>query len=472
MASRWLGFVGGVLLLAACGDTDLGGFSGERRIDLSGDVPAGEETHFFLPFEVPEGVAEIEVRHDDLSSENILDWGLDDPTGHRGWGGGKSEPSVVGRWAASPSYVPGPIPAGVWEVVVGKAKIVEEPARYEVEVILRDTPTLEPQSEREPYQAPPALDAGARWWAGDFHAHTTESDGTPTIDELIEFAESRGLDFLLLSDHNTVSQLSWYADAQSRTDLLLLPGMEFTTYAGHANTIGTTGWLDHRIGVRGATIERAIADTQEQGGLFSVSHPLLNVGDLCIGCGWQYDVDPLTIDAVEVWGSIFTGVPFWEDLLERGSHAVGVGGSDDHRGGQGEGALYTPLAAPTTRVWADELSVAAILKGLREGRSVVQIEGPHGPMIETSLDGQREGDTVFAESSVLRARVTSAVGSRLRIYKNGIVIDEVSIEEDPFVHELPVEAPLTGEDRYRHEVGDGERPRTIASYVWLRRPSS
>ncbi|MGB5366731.1 MAG: hypothetical protein WBM75_15110 [Polyangiales bacterium] len=42
---------------------------------------------------VPEGIAEIEVRHDNLSSENILDWRLDDPNGSRGWGGGKGDPA-------------------------------------------------------------------------------------------------------------------------------------------------------------------------------------------------------------------------------------------------------------------------------------------------------------------------------------------------------------------------------------------
>ncbi|MGB5268473.1 MAG: hypothetical protein WBN30_17905, partial [Polyangiales bacterium] len=44
---------------------------------IQGTVPEGPETHFFLPFEVPAGIVEIEVQHDDLSSENILDWGLD-----------------------------------------------------------------------------------------------------------------------------------------------------------------------------------------------------------------------------------------------------------------------------------------------------------------------------------------------------------------------------------------------------------
>ena len=462
------------LLLASCSDSDNGfegdtAFEGEMRIQLSGEVPAGEETHFFLPFEVPAGVAEIEIHHDDLSDANILDWGLDDPDGFRGWGGGKSEAAIIGREAASPSYVPGPMPAGTWEVVVGKAKIAEQPARYEVEVILRDTATLAPQTERRPYESVPALESTARWYVGDFHSHTTESDGSVTIDELIALAESRDLDFVLMSEHNTVSQLSWYPSRQMSTPVLLLPGMEFTTYAGHANTIGTTEWIDHRTGVRGATIEGAFADAHAQGGLVSINHPLLNVGDLCIGCGWQHDVAPDTIDGVEVMGGIFPGVSFWEDLLARGGHAAALGGSDDHKGGTGSGPLYSPLAVPATRVWAEELSVAGILDGIRNGRTVVQVLGPDGPMIEAELDGDRQGDTVFADTSTLRATVTAAAGMFLRVWKNGELMTTVDVTGDPFVHEVMVIAPASGEDRYRYDVLDGDALAAITSYVWLRR---
>ena len=98
------------------------------------EVPPGSETHFFVPFEVPAGTVEIEIRHDDLSSANILDWGLDDPSGFRGWGGGNSEPAIVGEQAASRSYIPGPMPAGTWEVVVGKARIDEPPGQYRIEI--------------------------------------------------------------------------------------------------------------------------------------------------------------------------------------------------------------------------------------------------------------------------------------------------------------------------------------------------
>jgi hypothetical protein len=446
--------------------------SQETVISLEGTVPEGEETHFFLPFEVPEGIAEIEVRHDDLSETNILDWGLDDPNGFRGWGGGNVEPAIVGVEAASRSYVPGPIPPGSWEVVVGKAKVRELPGRYSVQIVLRTEPTLAPQTERTPYTPPAPLEVGARWYAGDFHVHSRESgDARPPIDEVLEFAGSRGLDFVLLSEHNTTSQLSLYAAAQAaHPDVLLLPGAEFTTYAGHANIIGTTEWVDHRIGVRGATIEGAIAAVHDQGGLFSINHPLLNAGDLCIGCGWNHDVDRREIDAVEIQTGLFPGTIYWEDFVAQGSHAAAIGGSDDHQAGLGTGALDSPIGRPTTLVYADALSVEAIVQGVRDARTVVKFDGPDGPMIESELTGQRNGDTVSATESTLRATVTAGNGTTLRVIKNGAILEEVAVSGDPFVHELGVQAPSVGEDRYRHEVVNDVRfLLTVTSYVWLQR---
>ena len=96
--------------------------SGQEVLTFEGDVPDDGLDHFLIPFTVPAGTVEIEVSHDDLSAENILDWGLEDPSGFRGWGGGNSENAIVGVDAASRSYVPGPIAAGQWAVVVGKAK--------------------------------------------------------------------------------------------------------------------------------------------------------------------------------------------------------------------------------------------------------------------------------------------------------------------------------------------------------------
>ena len=435
---------------------------------IQGNVPDGSETHFFLAFEVPEGTAEIEVRHDDLSAENILDWGLDDPNGFRGWGGGKGEPAIVGLQAASPSYVPGPIPTGTWEVVVGKAKIVDPPGEYDVCIILRTEPTLEPQP-RSPYADPGVLDDEARWYAGDFHVHTLQSDGRPSMREALEFAEGVGIDFIMLSEHNTNSGLTLYGDLQPDfPSLLMVPGFEWTSYSGHAHAIGATEMVDQKVGVRGVTLEGAIEAIRDQGAIFSIDHPTVPGGNFCIGCPWELMADPAVVDGVEVQGGIWDAIEFWEDLCAEGSRASAVGGSDDHEGGQGSGVLYSPIGMPTTMVFAEELSVEGILEGVRSGRTVIKVNSNDDPMLETELSGERIGNTVFADTAVLSVRVSDGDGKTLKVIKNGAVIERVTISGDPFMHELGVEAPAQGEDRYRHQVDSGIDPVTIGSYVWLR----
>lgn len=439
-------------------------------IKFEGAVPEGPENFFFLPFEVPEGIVEVEVRHFNLTPGNTLDWGLDDPNGFRGWGGGKGQPGLVGLEAALPSYIPGPIPAGTWEVVVGKANIVDTPAQYAVDIYLRTEPTLEPQP-RSPYQDPGVLNPEARWYAGDFHVHTRQSEGPPSIRETLEFAEGVGLDFIMLSEHNTNSGLTLYGDLQPDfPNLLLVPGVEWTTYSGHANAIGAIEWVDFKVGIGGVTVEGAIEAYQDQGALFSINHPTVPGGNFCIGCPWEYDVDPTTVDGLEVMGGIWDATDFWEAMCAEGSHATAVGGSDDHEAGQGSGVLYSPIGMPTTMVYAENLSVDAIMEGVRSGRVVIKVDSPNAPMLETELSGERVGDTVFADAATLSVVVTGAMGNSLRVIKNGAVIETVEITNDPFTHETSVEAPAEGEDRYRHQVTLGITPLTIGSYVWLRAP--
>lgn len=467
----WLLLLFCLLLVPACSGSPEK-FSGERVLTFAGELPEEDEDFFFLAFDVPDGVREIEIRHDDLSEENILDWGLDDPGGFRGWGGGKSEPAIIGDRAASTSYLPGPIPPGRWEVVIGKAKIEKLPARYEVEVILRSEPTLSPQQERRPYAEIPAIENTQRWYRGDLHVHTLESDGSQSVRTVIEFAHSRGLDFLMLSEHNTTSQLSWYGTFQDEfPDMLLIPGNEFTSYDGHAGVIGSTDWINHRIGTRGATVEDAIQASRESGGFFALNHPDLFVGDLCIGCGWGYDVDPGLIDGVEIRSAVFSAIPTWEELLATGSRAVALGGSDDHHGGTSTSPIVTPVGTPTTWILADELSVPALMRGIRAGRTVVQFGGPGTPMVTFDIEGEREDDSVRATGTRLHAEATGARGTVLEIIRNGVVFDQVAVDADPFRHEIVLSAPASGEDRYRVQLVDAtdRSPITVASHTFLRR---
>ena len=449
----------------------------EPDLVFTGEVPTGPETHFFVSFEVPEGIVEVEIRHDNLTPGNVLDWGLDDPNGFRGWGGGNSEPAILGMEAATRSYVPGPMPAGTWEVVVGKARIDELPALYRIEIFLRTVATLPPQP-RTPYQDPGVLSDEARWYAGDLHVHSRQSgDARASLEECLDYARDvAGLDFVMFSEHNTNSGLTYYGTIQpDYPDVLIIPGVEWTTYSGHANAIGATEWVDHKTGVRGATVEGAIEAYQDQDALFYPTHPLEDVGRLCLGCLWEYEVDPKIFDGVEVSSGIWDGTDFWEMATGDGSHAVALGGSDDHDAGEGNMVTGRPIGTPTVMVYAEGLSVDAIMTGIRAGRTVVRFKNPDfddDPMIETELSGERVGDTVFADTATLSAIVTGGEGNELLVIKNGSMLEAVDITSDPFIHELEITAPDEGEDRYRHQVNvqrfNPNTKLTVGSYVWLR----
>ncbi len=428
-------------------------------------------------FTVPPGTVEFEIAHVGSDTNNILDWGLYDETGKwRGYGGGNLEDAVVGVQASSRSYMIGAINPGTWNVDIGKAKIVEWPETYTIDITFRTTATLAPQTQRTPYVPRAAIKSGARWYAGDFHSHSKESgDAKPEIADMITFAKSLGLDFIELSDHNTISQLDFYA-ANQDPDVLLLPGVEFTTYHGHANGIGATQWVDHKIGLDGATIQGAIDSFHAQGALFSINHPAMNIGDLCIGCAWDWQVDWSQVDGVEIetGGYSQAGVLFhnpamtiWETVLATGKHAFAMGGSDDHQGGQGTGYEYSPIASPTTLVYATELSAAAIFDGLRAGRTVVKLQSPADPMIDFDVDGRGTTDSVSASHTRLHATITGGNGSTFHFVKNGTELQDIAVTSDPFTTELDVDAPPTGEDRYRAEVWVNDRPSTITSHVFL-----
>jgi hypothetical protein len=452
----------------------------EEVLTFDGEVDAGDDVRFLdVPFDVREGIVEIEVRHDDLSEDNILDWGLADPVRFRGWGGGNVEPAVVGLEAASRSYLPGPLPAGRWRVRIGEAKLAELPARYHVEIVLRDTPTLAPQRERTPYVPAAPLATGPRWWAGDLHVHSLESrDAQPTIDAIAEYARGRGLDFVELSDHNTVSQLDFMVGAQARhPDLLLLPGVEYTTYGGHANGIGATEWVDSAVGMPGVTILGAARAFADQGAVFSINHPTLDLEDFCIGCAWSWDLPASFIGAVEIctggwsesgWLLAPPAMELWDELSRQGHHTTAVGGSDDHTAGLHSGGFSSPIGDPTTMVWAEELSAAAIVEGIRAGRTVVKLQGPDDPMIEMSWSVPPDGDTITAPRVTLTTQVTGG-GDRLMLVVNGEVIERMPIDADPFLHDFELEPPAEGEDFVRGVVIVDDAPRTVTSNVWLRR---
>ena len=63
----------------------------------------------------------------------------------------------------------------------------------------------------------------------DLHTHSTSSDGSLTPTELIQAAESIGLDAIALCDHNTVSGLREFMQAAEGSSVEAIPGCEFSS---------------------------------------------------------------------------------------------------------------------------------------------------------------------------------------------------------------------------------------------------
>jgi len=445
---------------------------------LEADVTAANGDYLVLPFDVPAGTVELDFAHTVTPSDVILDFGVWAPEGFRGWGGGLTAATTIGVAESTRGYLPGAVTAGSgWSVTVGKAKLPAGTGHYAIDLTFRDDVTVPPRP-RAPF-APTVLDTTARWYRGDLHVHDVESgDAGATLDQIITLARSRKLDFVVLSDHNTVSQDGLIAALQATLpDLLLVRGIEVTTYAGHGGALGASAYVDHRIGLDGRTAAQMIADVDAQGALFVVNHPVLDLGAACIGCAWKHDDTPWAmVSGVEIqtgnhtqWVQLFetATLQFWDTQLDAGHRLAAVGGSDDHRAGQDTGALASEVGTPTTIVYASALSEAAILDGIRAGRTQVALRGPDDPLVElTTADGKAIGDDAAGSGLAVSAHVTGGSGNVLVLVENGKETQQANVDSDDWRHTFHVDVPKGGE-RLRAHLTDGLDPIVVTSHLWL-----
>ena len=252
---------------------------------------------------------------------------LYDPAGFRGsrhCGGERKTLRIDGR-GASPGAVPGPLPPGRWTAELDTCLILPgTPVEYRAEIRLRGGSS----GGEGAWPQLPAVRAVPGWYRGDLHTHTVHSDGSQTVPELLEAARGHGLDFVALTDHNTIGQLQDPAVAGC-SDLALIPGVELTTFWGHAVALGVTDWIDWRTRRQGRTMGSAVADVHGRGGLAVMANPAGQGDPACTGCAWLYvDQMPGEMDAVEVWNGpwyeVGTNSPdslrWWYDWLNQGRH--------------------------------------------------------------------------------------------------------------------------------------------------------
>lgn len=422
-----------------------------------------------LPFEAPPGITQIHVRYqvsrqlggDKIGQQegNIVDIGLFDPRGaefltaqgFRGWSGTSRQEFTISATEATPGYLAGPAQPGTWHILLGLYQLAPEGCDYRVVITLENKAEeterqgdKETREERKAREKPShSEEIGPRWYRGDLHAHTWHSDGSAPLADLVAAARAQALDFIAVTEHNTVSHLPLLS-AHSTPDLLLIPGVEISTYHGHANVWPVDWPTDNFIEFRCWTDEQ-MAQVREavkaRGMLFSVNHPKDGSPP------WEFDglFDP---DCIEVWGgpwfiSNYQSLAVWDEQLRQGKRITAVGGSDKHQGPfTGELGWYE-IGTPCTWVYADALSVEAIVAGIRAGRVFIS-EGPDGPQIDLTAEAEDQrimmGDELCLPTGAslrLRCHVQGGAGNLLQLV-SAQKIREAEITTDDFTYECQV----------------------------------
>jgi hypothetical protein len=407
-------------------------------------------TYPTLPFKVPPNTGRIDVsyRYDNaissdptLEGGNTVDIGIIDPRGpgfmtqgFRGWSGSARQSFYLAEHDATPGYMPGPILPGTWHICLGAYKVAPNGCNVQVDIQL--TPSDGAAAEYPallPVRAAANRPANADgWYKGELHCHTVHSDGDSTTAEVIQIAESLGLDFLAITDHNNRSHLAELAAAQ--TGLTLIPGYEVTTYYGHWNIWGSGDWVDFRV-QSPDDLRRAIQFATEQCYLVSCNHPRP------YGPDWAFpEVEGYAM--VEIWNGPWEilnerCLAFWEARLKQGKRLAAVGGSDFHVSKEPH---IVQLAHPTTFIHCLEApSAANLLRHLRAGHAFVS-ESPTGPRLDLRLGDAMMGDMWTGDSSLpCRLTVQDGIGSEAQLWTSDGLAARFAVTEVSQVLEYPLQ---------------------------------
>ena len=229
-----------------------------------------------------------------------------------------------------------------------------------------------------------------RWFKGNLHTHSTNSDGALSPRELIRRYRDSGYDFLAITDHNKLTEVDDPGD-----EILLIPGEEINVGKSEVGTdfhlvlLGIKEHISDRSSPQ-TVIDRAKA----QGGEVILCHPYwsqLSINDMLSIEGYI---------GVEVFNStchfsIGKGLSqiHWDDLLVRGKHVWGFAVDDAHH--HTSDHRPTDVCNAWISVKSSELTLDSIMNAIRSG----YFYSSNGPEI---LDIRIEEEVIYVETSPVR----------------------------------------------------------------------
>ncbi len=219
----------------------------------------------------------------------------------------------------------------------------------------------------------------SRWYKGNIHTHTTESDGDAEPEKVVGWYRRHGYDFLVLSDHNHLTLFEYGEGRRRFRRPLMIPGEEVSANIKngdvpiHLNGVGISRVVEPiDAGEVVPTIQANVNAIRQAGGIPSINHPNYK---------WAFDhthlqqVEGLGLlevfnghPAANVYGAPgkFTTEEIWDGVLSAGRVVFGVATDDSHNYHD-----FTPQKSNPGRGWvcvrAETFTRNAIVNGLAMG---------------------------------------------------------------------------------------------------------
>lgn len=332
----------------------------------------------------------------------------------------------------------------------------------------------------------------AGWYKGELHARSNYSLGSESVKDMVRRAEKAGLDFLAITDRNTMDACQ-DPDFTSE-NVVLIPAMEWgDSKRGYALIYGP-----QTIPERADTFAHAqalVRRVQMQGGIFAIAHPCFR------DAPWQWGLQ--YVNAIEVWCRDWRSMPpvmldaLDEDLRARGEdrlerdpetgltvpgqyvegklvYPIAQAAATTHLaanakaelfwdahltsglrvspiGGSLSSAAEVPMGHPVTYVYAYEKSLAGILTGLRQGRTFISAE-PDGPTIDLFANVTINDRTVYVPmggiipigmEAQLVISVRNGKGKKVQVFAQGRPIISKTMDSKKYDRRIVVQP-----DRY------------------------
>ncbi|GIX07426.1 MAG: phosphotransferase [Candidatus Poribacteria bacterium] len=257
------------------------------------------------------------------------------------------------------------------------------------------------------------------WWRGNVHTHTTHSDGSRPVERVLEDYESRGYDFLAITDHDVlVDPAPW----QEKTRLALIPGVEVSRGGPHLLHLGATELIPPDPD-RQTVLNRI----QEQGALGVVNHP-----------NWGRNFNHCPHELMESWSG-YIGLEIYNGVIER---LPGSPYATDR---------WDRLLSQGRKVWGFATDDAHHDRDVELGWIVVRAERCEpGPLLEAIARGSFYSSTgvrierIAVEDRAIRIEAPDA--QRIRCFsKHGVLREVVEGSEARFsLPDSPQEAEALG----------------------------